>query len=78
MMNPNKYSAFNLLEAENKIREIAMGEMLTPPYYESKDTPSDKYARAVPYYNDGVLNMAEALINALKEEAEANEDDAMD
>ena len=78
MKNPYKCSAFNLLEAENRIREVAMGEMLTPPYYESKDTPSDKYAQAVPYYNDGVLNMAEALINALKEEAEANEDDAMD
>lgn len=69
MMDKNKCFVFSLLEAENRIREIAMSNMLSPAYCGGK---RDKYAEAVPYYNDGVITMAEALINVLKKEEDAD------
>lgn len=69
----SSYFTFSREELENKIRKLAMQEMLAPSYGDADQTIG--YNVGIPYYNDGVLNMAETMIRQLmpedKEDADA-------
>ena len=66
------YYTFSQDELENKIRELAMREMLTPSY--TDEVKYKKYFRAIPYYNDAIRTFADVLICELMPEEEADND----
>ena len=69
----SRYYTFSQDELENKIRELALREMLTPSYIDG--VKDKKYDRAIPYYNDAIRTFADVLICELIPEAEASHDD---
>jgi len=68
------YYTFSQDELENKIRELAMREMLTPSYTDG--VHDKKYYKAIPYYNDAIRTFADVLISELIPDAEANNADS--
>lgn len=62
----NKYHSFYFSELETKIREVALEIMYTP----HKTGDQNEYNSRIAMYNDGIKDMANSLINALKKEAE--------
>ena len=69
----DNYFTFSREELENKIRELAMREMLTPSYTDG--VHDKKYYKAIPYYNDEIRTFADVLISELMPETEAGHDD---
>ena len=68
------YYTFSQEELENKIRELAMREMLTPSYMD--EVKDKKYYRVIPYYNDAIRTFADVLISELIPDAEASNADS--
>lgn len=64
----NNYHSFYLSDLENKIREVAMNVILTPSLQADDETMKRNALAAV--YNDGVLETADKIIDALRTEAE--------
>lgn len=67
----DNYFTFSREELENAIRKIALQKMLSPSYGDLDNT--NGYNNGVPYYNDGVRCMAEAVIHLLMPEEAAEE-----
>lgn len=64
----NNYHSFYLSDLENKIREVAMNVILTPSLQADDETMKRNALAAV--YNDGVLETADKIIDALRTEVE--------
>ena len=70
---PNKYKSFYLADLEALIRVTALDIMAVPMIHFEEDKPMDVNIRRnanVAIYNDGIRTLADALIEALSNEAE--------
>lgn len=61
----NAYKSFYLEDLRNTIRKVAMDQLMWPEV----DGKQEENAN-IAFYNDGVVSMAEALIDALETEGE--------
>ena len=60
-------------DLEKLIREVAFEEMFAAPFRPDQDEDLPALVNRIAYFNDGVRNMAEKLIDALRAEAEEGE-----
>lgn len=61
----NAYKSFYLEDLRNTIRKVAMDQLMWPEV----DGKQEENAN-IAFYNDGIVSMAEALIDALETEGE--------
>lgn len=71
----SQYVTYSHEKLESIIRKTAMDLMMGPAWSDKTD---HLWRFGSPYFNDGVLEMAENLILALIPQEEAGEDDADD